>query len=49
MIQFQENAQTEGHTEGWGDPVIYDPSNYHQGPKMQLIFGSLETSSYFVL
>ena len=30
MIQFQENAQTEGETEGWTHPILQDTAG---GPK----------------
>ena len=31
MIQFQENIQTDGGTEGWTDPSSQDPFSYCQG------------------
>ena len=34
MIQFQENAQTEGQLEGQTDLILQDPSNYGWGSIM---------------
>ena len=37
MIQFKENAQTDGRKErrkdGWTDPILYDHSGYRRGSK----------------
>ena len=43
MIQFQENAQTDGRkdgkTKGRTDPILQDPAGYHQRPqKIMLVF-----------
>ena len=35
MIQFQENAWTEGWTEGQKDPILYNPSATPEDPKIK--------------
>ena len=37
MIQFQENAWTEGWTEEQIDPILQEPSGYCQGSKEKRI------------
>ena len=31
MIQFKENAWTDGRVEGPTDPILQDPSGYRRG------------------
>ena len=49
MIQFQENAQTDGRkdgrTKGRTDPILQDPAGYHQRPQKNDVSFS-ENSAY---
>ena len=36
MIQFQENARTEGRKEGRAESISQNPSGYHRGPNKSL-------------
>ena len=43
MIQFKENAWTDGRTEGQTDPILQDPSSYRHGSKKHFAWLLLES------